>query len=135
MKDSVQINAAVKYWWRKAEESLASAEREFDAGSLTFAVNRLYYSLFYAVSAMLLSRDYKSFTKHAGVRAVFNRDFVKTGLVDGEMGRLYNQLFDDRQEGDYIAFVSFSSEEVASQLEKCNTFLEKLRPLVKDQIQ
>ena len=32
----------VSYWWAKAEESLASASREFQAGSLPFAMNRLY---------------------------------------------------------------------------------------------
>ena len=59
MKNSDCLDSAVKYWWEKAEESLESAERELHVGSLTFAVNRLYYSLFYAVSAMLLSRGYK----------------------------------------------------------------------------
>ena len=31
----------VRYWLEKAEESLASAHREFEAGSYSFAMNRL----------------------------------------------------------------------------------------------
>jgi hypothetical protein len=30
----------VRYWWSKAEESLLSAQREIDAQSLGFAMNR-----------------------------------------------------------------------------------------------
>ncbi len=32
----------VRYWWSKARDSLASARREFEAGSYSFAMNRLY---------------------------------------------------------------------------------------------
>lgn len=56
----------VRYWWAKAEKSLASARREFQAGSLSFATNRLYYAAFYAVSALLMEQDL-SFKKHSGV--------------------------------------------------------------------
>ena len=36
----------VRYWWSKAEESLASAHRELEACSYAFAVNRVYYAAF-----------------------------------------------------------------------------------------
>jgi len=42
---------AVRYWWGKAHESLQAAQREFAAGAYSFAMNRAYYALFYAVSA------------------------------------------------------------------------------------
>jgi len=48
-----QRKEVVRYWWFKAEESLLSAQREIDAQSLGFAMNRIYYSAFYAVSAVL----------------------------------------------------------------------------------
>jgi len=44
-------DSVVRYWWSKAEESLASAQREVEAGALAFAMNRVYYAAFYAVSA------------------------------------------------------------------------------------
>ncbi len=119
----------VRYWWSKAEASLTSARREFDAGALTFAANRLYYSAFYAASAALFEREL-SFKKHAGVRAAFHREFVRTGLLDVEWGKFYDQLFEDRQEGDYIAFVAFDHEYIASQLARCANFLSALRPLI-----
>ena len=90
----------VHYWWKQAKESLVSAQRELEAKAYTFAVNRLYYSAFYAVSAALLEREL-SFKKHSGVRSAFHREFIKSGLLDVKWGKLYDQLFEDRQEGDF----------------------------------
>lgn len=119
----------VRYWWTKAEESLASARREFQAESLSFAMNRLYYVAFYAVSASLMERDL-SFGKHSGVRAAFHQHFIKTGILDRKWGRLYDQLFEDRQEGDYVVFISFEPDYVESQLTQCSQFLKQLRSLI-----
>jgi len=43
----------VRYWWDRAQESLEAAQRELAADSYNFAMNRVYYALFYAVSALL----------------------------------------------------------------------------------
>jgi uncharacterized protein (UPF0332 family) len=42
MGEDNRRNQVVRYWWTKAEESLAAAERELDAGSPAFAMNRVY---------------------------------------------------------------------------------------------
>lgn len=119
----------VEYWWSKAEESLASAERELHAGSLSFAMNRIYYAAFYAVSAALLERR-SSFKKHSGVRAAFHREFIKPGVLDIKWGKFYDQLFEDRQEGDYVSLASFEADYVERRLAQCHEFLAQLRPLV-----
>ena len=124
-----QRSDMVQYWWSKALDSMASARREFEAGSYSFAMNRLYYAVFYGVSAVLLGRQ-QSYRKHSGVRAAFQRQFIKTGLLDRKWGRLYDQLFEDRQEGDYVVFVSFEREYVHTQLEQCSEFLNELRTLL-----
>ena len=74
-------------------------------------VNRLYYSCFYAVSA-LLARDGLSSSRHTGVRSLFNRHYVRPGKVPRELARLYNDLFERRQEGDYADFVRFQADQV-----------------------
>jgi uncharacterized protein (UPF0332 family) len=119
----------VRYWWLKAQDSLSSARREFQAGSFSFAMNRLYYAAFYGVCALLLGQE-QSFRKHSGVRAAFHRQFIKTGLLDMKWGRLYDQLFEDRQEGDYVVFVSFEPEYVQHQLGQCSEFLDELGKLI-----
>ncbi len=122
-------SAVVGYWFEKAEESMTSARREFGAGSLSFAMNRLYYAAFYAVSALLMAHKL-SFRKHSGVRAAFHQQFIKTGLLERKWGRLYDQLFEDRQEGDYVVFISFEPAYVEKQLSECAQFMEQIRPLI-----
>jgi len=129
MSEESARREAIRYWWHKAGESLASARREFEAGSYGFAVNRLYYASFYAACAALLDRGH-SFSKHSGVRGAFHRELVKTGLIPPEWGKYYDQLFEDRQEGDYIVFVTFEREYVELQLGRCSGFLEAVRPVV-----
>ena len=129
MSTEEQRREVVRYWWSKAEDSLASARREFEARAYDFAINRLYYAAFYAVSAALLERKL-TFKKHTGVRATFHREFIKTGLLDVKWGKLYDQLFEDRQEGDYVALIAFDREYVEAQLSRCTQFLDELRPLI-----
>ncbi len=117
-----QRNIVVSYWWEKADDSLLSAERELDAGALVFSINRLYYALYYAVSAVLLRKEF-TFSKHSGVRAAFHREIIKTGLMDAEWGRLYDQLFEDRHEGDYVALTDFDKLYVEEKLMQCRQFL------------
>jgi uncharacterized protein (UPF0332 family) len=119
----------IQYWWAKPEESLRPARREFEAGSYLFAVNRTYYAAFYGVSAGLLDKD-QSFRKHSGVRAAFHREFIKPGRLGVEWARFYDRLYEDRQEGDYVALASFDREYVAAQLDHCSRFLAELRPLI-----
>jgi uncharacterized protein (UPF0332 family) len=121
--------AVVRYWWDKAQESLRAARRELTADAYTFAINRAYYALFYAVSALLLEEG-RRFSKHSGVRAVFNRDLVKPGRLSRKHGELYHQLFRDRQEGDYIEFTAFDAPYVQEKIVACEEFLAALRPLL-----
>jgi uncharacterized protein (UPF0332 family) len=119
----------VQYWWSKAVDSLSSAKREFDANELSFAMNRIYYAAFYAVSAALMKRG-STFKKHTGVRIAFHREFIKTGLLDSEWAKFYDQLFEDRQEGDYIALTTFDPAYVESQLTRCAEFQNRMRPFI-----
>lgn len=119
---------AVRYWLTKARECLASAEDEARSGRLSFAVNRCYYAAFYAASAALLARG-KRFVKHSGVRAAVHRDLVKPGSLQEDLGRIYDRLFHDRQQGDYIEFVSFDAVDVGSTIAESRRLVGALEAL------
>src|SRR5574341_124615 len=129
MSTDEQRAQVVRYWWSKAEESLVSGRREMDAGSFAFAMNRIYYAAFYAVSAALLDRRL-SCKKHSGVCSTFHREFIKSEHLDASWGKFYDRLFEDRQEGDYMALVEFDREYVKDQLGRCQDFLNQLKPLI-----
>ena len=127
-----QKRLMVKYWWEKAESSLNSAKREFKAGAYDFSVNRIYYSAFYAVSALLLEKD-MSFKKHSGVRAFFHKKFIKEGLIDTKWGKFYDRLFEDRQEGDYTVFIDFEKDYVEEKIKLCEEFLNEVKKFLDTQ--
>ena len=90
----------VKYRFHRAEESFEEAVILAHNKRWNATINRLYYSCFYAVIAVLLKNDVQVQT-HEGVRMQFGLQFVKTGLIDKRFGKLYSKLFDYRQKGDY----------------------------------
>jgi len=106
MKEETLI--LIKYRLERAKESLEEANILLERGYPNTFVNRLYYSCFYAVSALLLIRGLSS-TKHSGIRSLFHQNFIKTGLMNEEMGQLYDKLFDNRQKSDYADLVRLAS--------------------------
>ena len=108
---SEPLETLICYRLERAQESLADARLLADAASWNTCVNRLYYSCFYAVSA-LLARDGLSASRHTGIRSLFNRNYVRTGGVPRDATRLYNDLFERRQESDYADFVRFQADQV-----------------------
>lgn len=123
------LNQIIKYWIEKSNESLKSAEDELKKGRLSFSVNRIYYSCFYIVSALLLQRGYR-FKKHSGVRACFHRHFVKSGLVDEEDGKFYDRLFGARLKGDYVEFTGFERPQVEEWLNEAKRFVDTVKRLI-----
>ncbi len=116
-------------WLEKAEQSQASAELELNAGHVNFAVNRLYYACFYAVTALLL-RDGKQLAKHSAVKSEFSRTYVKAGTVDVKWSKFYQKLFDDRQESDYIPTTTFETSDVAGRIRQAREFVDLIRSLI-----
>ena len=60
----------------------------------------------------------------------FNKHFIKTGILDKKHGKLYSELFDKRQEGDYQAFVNFDESEILPLIEEVKTFYSELNRII-----
>jgi len=129
MNEGEARKTLIGLWLGKADEALASAELELNAGHANFAVNRLYYACFYAVTALLL-RDDKQFVRHSAVKAEFVRAYIKTGRLDVKWSRFYQKLFDDRQEGDYVPTATFEASDVSTYLQQAREFVGLVRDLI-----
>jgi uncharacterized protein (UPF0332 family) len=93
------------------------------------AVNRLYYSCFYAVLALLLKNGIETQT-HDGAKVQFGLKFVKTGLTDKKFGIFLSKIFDYRQKGDYGDMFDFNKETVDPLIPQANEFLQELQKLM-----
>jgi uncharacterized protein (UPF0332 family) len=120
------------YRLERAREALEEAQILANAGRWNACVNRLYYACFYAVSAVLV-KDGLASAKHTGVRGLFNKHYVKTGKVPKELARIYNDLFERRQEGDYIDFVSFKETQVFPWISQAEKFVEHITDQAKQE--
>ncbi|MCX6383921.1 MAG: HEPN domain-containing protein [Actinobacteria bacterium] len=118
----------IKYRLKKSNETLADAKIMFEKATLTSIVNRIYYAMFYAVNGLLLSKNFSS-SKHSGVRALLNREFINKGLVDKELGKFYSKIFEERQEGDYKDFAKFDNRTVKNWLNSAEDFINEIEKL------
>jgi len=120
----------IKYKLERSGETLEEAKIMLQSSHLFGAANRIYYACFYAVSALLLSKDLSSH-KHSGVLSLFNRHFVKTGLIPVELGKFYSRLFDTRTESDYADLVTIDLKEIQDNLKTAEIFIPAVKSLIK----
>lgn len=66
---------------------------------------------------------------HAGVKTQFLLHFIKSGKIDLDYGKVYADLFDCRQKGDYGDFFDFKEEDLLSVLEPARLLIIELRDL------
>jgi uncharacterized protein (UPF0332 family) len=101
----------IRHWRVRANEAIEEADVMVQMGHVPTGVSRLYYACFYAATALLLRQDFSS-SKHSGVLAHFNREFVRAGVVPCDIALVYDELFHGRQSADYRALAVFSEEQV-----------------------
>jgi len=99
----------INYRLQRATDTLNDAKLLAENERWNSSINRLYYACFYAVSALLYFHSIEAKT-HKGVRIKFMIEFIKTGLFHKDFGKLFSDLFDWRQEGDYSDFVLFDKD-------------------------
>lgn len=61
---------------------------------------------------------------------MFHQHFVKTGLVNMELGQNFDKFFDNRQKGDYADMVRFEKEKVQGWLDEARLFVETIERVI-----
>jgi hypothetical protein len=113
----------------KAERIFAEYEVLQKAGFWSTLVNRLYYSAFHAVSAMLINDGYEVGT-HKGAVIRFQQYYVKTGKFSVDDGRFYSQLQTMRESADYNCSYEVTEEEVISRIEPVRLLIDKIKQYI-----
>ena len=115
--------------WQRAQESLRATNTLLAAGFPDFVAARAYYAAFYAASALLLAEG-KMFRSHRGAVALIHRDYVRTGRLPVNMGRILSTLSDLRNVGDYGGATHVSRADANRALLEAQQFLEAVRALL-----
>ncbi|MDE5783617.1 MAG: HEPN domain-containing protein [Prevotella sp.] len=117
--------ALVNYRIEKAYASFDEAQKVAAISLWNLAANRLYYALYHAASALLLSDGYTSHT-HKGLMSQISMNYVKNGKILPEEGKLIRQMFNKRREGDYEDFEETTEEEIMEATPKVKMLIDKL---------
>ena len=94
-----KLDEYIKYRINKSRETFEDATLLCENQRWNSAVNRLYYSSFYLVSALIYKAGIKAIS-HNGTKKQFNLHFIKPGIISLEHGKLFVNLYDWRQETD-----------------------------------
>lgn len=123
------LKALIKYRMERAEETYKEALLMRAEGHWNTCANRLYYACFYSVSALLVKYGLSS-SKHSGIKSLFNKHIIKQKILESTQGKLYNQLFEARQEGDYVDFVNLGSDSVEPYVSMVKEFIDQIKQLL-----
>lgn len=116
--------------FQRAVDTLKEAKDELSRKNFRLAVNRAYYSVFYAMRAFLATVD-KDSSKHSGVLSIFNRHFINTGIVPDVSVKAIQSLMDMRHEGDYQDFVEITEEEAKGSVETAEMAIVLMEDIIK----
>lgn len=120
----------INFRLEQAEQTIEEAELLITNKKLRGAVNRIYYSIFYSLSALALKHQVK-LSKHSKLLGWFNKTFIKEKTIDVKYGKILRQAFESRTESDYRIFTEFTREELSSMLADAKDFIDKMKEMLK----
>ena len=116
----------------QAHESLREADVLCAAQANRGAVNRAYYAMFYALLALLATKQLGT-SKHSGAISLFDREFVKTGVFPRELSRSLHLAFDQRQTYDYGEMVEIEPDASDDTIASARSFVASVEQYLREQ--
>jgi uncharacterized protein (UPF0332 family) len=119
----------VAYRLSRAKETFNEVKLHIESELWNTAINRLYYACYHAVIALLIDNKIEA-QSHAGVRQMFGLHFIKTGILEKSLGKLFSELYDLRQTSDYADFIDFTKDEVLDIMPEADKFIHEIEKLL-----
>jgi hypothetical protein len=113
----------------RARETFEEIEVLRQAGKWNGAANRVYYSVFHAVNALLINDGIQT-VRHKSSHALFSQNYIKTGKLPLEFGKLYNNLQTLREKSDYNCFYDVDEQDINEGTELARRFIEEIGKLI-----
>ena len=117
----------------KIEKSIATFDDSkflIDNNKLEIAINRLYYSIFYMISA-LAEKDNFETSKHTQLIGWFNKKYITSNIISKKSGKIVHKLFDLRTKADYDYYTTFKKEQVIDLYDETEIFKNELLNIIK----
>jgi len=128
MKDD-EKNALIEHRISRATDTIEEVSFLIKNKKFLLAVNRIYYGMFYILSALSLRYDFST-SKHQQLIGWFNKEFISTGEIDRKYGMILHNAYNNRSTGDYDDFAEFDEEDVKKSFDEMNDFIRTIRALL-----
>jgi uncharacterized protein (UPF0332 family) len=80
--------------------------------------------------ALALKYNFET-SKHQQLVGWFNKEFINTGLIPKNFGRILRDAYENRTSGDYDSFVEFDQKEVLQLFADMKLFIEHIEFFLK----
>jgi uncharacterized protein (UPF0332 family) len=128
---SENIRMLVRFRPDQADAAVRAAQVLLDQDLFRDAVNRSYYAMFYAVLALLVTKQIGT-SKHQGAISVFDREFVRTGVFNRELSYWLHEAFEMRLNADSAEMVEVPEEDARRILSNTETFIVQVKNYLSD---
>lgn len=121
----------INYRLSSAKEKLESAKLLLNSGLYKDSIGRSYYAIFSSIRAVLALKQV-DFSKHAGVIAYFQKEYIKTNIIDRKYSKYIQQAFQIRNSCDYDDFFIVSKQDAEEQYERAKEVLAVIGEYIKN---
>ncbi len=115
----------------RARRALEAAEHNLDGGFVDEAISRCYYAALYAAKALLATRGFDT-NRHSAAIQLLGREFITSGLLPGQQGRVLGLLLQHRLNADYEVAPDFTPAAAREHLHEATEFVADARALLDD---
>lgn len=120
----------IEYRINQAFESAETAEFLFNNQNYPTSVNRIYYAVFYSLLALGIQFGFKT-SKHPQLHGWFNKNFIATGIIEREYGRILRDIYQNRLSADYEVYMNFPKEDLEQLLSEMKAFIQRIDKFLK----
>lgn len=129
MIDEKDRQSLIDYRLQQATDTIELAHFLAISEKYVIAVNRIYYGMYYALTALALKNGFET-SKHGQLIGWFNKEYIATKRLDPQFGKILRNAFHNRAKGDYDAFIDFSRTEVDLMLIEMSNFIYEIKKLL-----
>ena len=113
----------------RSETTLEDAEFLIVNNKLSITVNRIYYSIFYIISALALQNDFVT-SQHSQLIGWFNKNFILTNRISVNTGKIVHNMFEQRSKADYDDYITFDKNEVLLMYKDAQLLINQIKEII-----
>lgn len=123
-------NILIKISFEKSDEAFETAKLALENNKLTSAQNRLYYAIFYALTALGYHQGFST-SKHTELLGWFNREFIyKNNIFSQEMSKISKDAYENRRKSDYEITYKPNKEDLLTSIPKTKDFIDSIKAYI-----